>query len=83
MVDMLFFAGEGRLQRQELGVDIGAVEGGALLGQITDISALDAIFVHQARDLDAGHCRQVGNQPIVEHIAADGDGIIGGDGLMI
>ncbi len=47
MVDMLPLAGQRRLHRQRLHIDIGLHQGGQLRRQRADLRRLDAVLVHE------------------------------------
>ena len=66
---LLFLAADGKRSVDELLHRL--TEGGALLRQIADVAGGHAGLVHQAGHLHAGIAGQVGDQPVVEHIAAD------------
>ena len=72
----------GRLDSEELHIDVEHVHRGALDRQRTDVAGMDAVAVHEAGHFDAGLLRKVGNQMSgVEDIAANLVRRIGHDGL--
>ena len=76
LIDGLFSAGHRCLYRHQLHIDVRSIEGCTLLGKVTDIARLHAVTVDQTGDFHTGVGRQVGDQTIVQYVAADFDRLI-------
>ena len=61
----------GRFDDEIVDVDMRHVEGGTLRRQFADGAALHAIAVDEAGDFNAGFRRKVGDEAVVEDVAAD------------
>ncbi|MOA63719.1 hypothetical protein D3C78_1895460 [compost metagenome] len=66
---MLLLSGNRRFDRQQLRINIRPVQCGKLWRQRSDIGRRNARSIDQARHLDAGFLRQVGNQACVHDVA--------------
>ena len=60
-----------RFDDEIVDVDVRHVEGGALRRQFADGAALHAVAVDEAGDFNAGFRREVGDEAVVEDVAAD------------
>lgn len=77
LIDVVLLQRARSLDRQQLHVDVRAVQRGALLRQIADDGRLHAVAVDEARNLDARVAGQIRNQAAIEHVAADHDRVAG------
>ena len=71
LIDPVALLRERGFDCQELDVDIGHVECGALGRQFADIASLDAVAVDEARNFDHRVRGQVRDEAVVQHVAAD------------
>ena len=71
LVDIGFLKGLRGLDGEELDVDIGPVQGGALFGELPYIAGVEAVAVHHNRDLDAGVLGEVGDEAGIQDVPVD------------
>ena len=81
LVDVFLFQGQRGFDGDEVDVDVGAVEGGELFGEGADMASLYAVDIDQAGDFHNAVGGQVGDESVIEDIAADLVGGVGLDGV--
>ena len=73
LIDIILLQRARRLDREELDVDVRAVQRSALLRQVADDGRLHAVAIDEARNLYARVAGQIGDQTAIQHVAADHD----------
>ena len=81
MIDVLLLQGQRRFNGQQLRIDVGHIHRRTLGRQCADISTVDSRAIDQTGNFHHRIGRQIGDESVVQHIAADLENSVGVDGI--
>ena len=71
LINGILSEGHSSLYSHQLHIDVGTIEGSALLRKVTYITRLHTVTVDQTGNFHTCVAGQIGDQAIVQHITAD------------